>query len=270
MAQVDGSRRRVVGTAPRDEPDGKNLGTAERLFAAFERVYVINLPVRSDRRQDIAGQLARIGLGFAHPRVRLFDAIRPEDPGPFPGVGVRGCFLSHLAVLREAAHGGLGAFLLLEDDVDFAPDIAARLGPLCAELAGTDWAVFYGGYAESPGGAPIAGARRLLEVDPACGILLAHCVGFRGPAIREAADYLELILGRPAGDPAGGPMHVDGAYSWYRRAHPGRRTVAAVPPVATQRPSPSDIAARIWFDRIVLFRPALLWLRTLKRRFAVR
>jgi glycosyl transferase, family 25 len=239
-------------------------GGGEALLTVFDRICVINLAERTDRRAEMARALARIGLGFDHPRVSLVAAERPADPGPFPGIGVRGCFLSHLGVLRAAARDGLGAVLVLEDDLDFPADIAARLPPLAAALGRLDWALFYGGWAEPPGTEPLPGAPGLVAADPARAILLAHCVGFRGPAIAEAADYLAAMLGRPLGDPEGGPMHVDGAYSWYRRAHPHRLTVAAVPAIGFQRPSRSDIAPRAWFDRIGALAPLVRAARRVK------
>lgn len=69
-------------------------------------------------------------------------------------------------------------------------------------------------------------------------------------AIARLVPYLQAMLERPSGDPAGGPMHVDGAYSWFRRAHPDLRTVLATPPLGYQRPSRTDVHALRWFDRL--------------------
>ncbi len=55
-------------------------------------------------------------------------------------------------------------------------------------------------------------------------------------------DYLEAMLQRPKGSPDGGPMHVDGAYSWFRRAHPEVAAYVCTPSVAQQRSSRSDIS----------------------------
>jgi hypothetical protein len=77
------------------------------LLDYFDRIYVINLPARTDRKREMEEQLARIGLSFAHPRVSLFAAIRPHEPGGFDTIGARGCFSSHLEVLRDAHRRGL-------------------------------------------------------------------------------------------------------------------------------------------------------------------
>jgi hypothetical protein len=50
---------------------------------AFERIAVINLPYRQDRRVEIAAQLARVGLKLGEPPVQLFEAVRPTDAGGF-------------------------------------------------------------------------------------------------------------------------------------------------------------------------------------------
>ena len=122
------------------------MSPADRLFQSFERIYVLNLPDRTDRRAEMAGELARIGTGYGDPRVRLFPAIRPDDPAGFPSIGARGCFLSHLALLREARDAGLGRILILEDDCDFMRGIGSRLPAVLDALDAERWAIFYGGY----------------------------------------------------------------------------------------------------------------------------
>ncbi|MBC7483864.1 MAG: LPS biosynthesis glycosyltransferase, partial [Rhizobacter sp.] len=81
-----------------------------------------------------------------------------------------------------------------------------------------------------------------------------HFIGFQGEAIAAAAAYLAAMLERPPGDPDGGPMHVDGAYSWFRRAHPEFQTVLAVPPLGYQRASRTDIHDLAWFDKLPVVR----------------
>lgn len=68
----------------------------------IEKLYVINLERRTDRRREILAELDQIGWNEALDRFAFFPAISPDNPGPFPNVGVRGCFLSHLGVLKRA------------------------------------------------------------------------------------------------------------------------------------------------------------------------
>jgi glycosyl transferase family 25 len=66
----------------------------------FEQVRIVNLVDRPDRRREVIAELDRIG-GMA-PNISFYDAHRPDDTGGFPSLGARGCFESHLAVLRSA------------------------------------------------------------------------------------------------------------------------------------------------------------------------
>src|SRR4051794_24805493 len=83
-------------------------------FDMFEQVRIINLVDRADRRREMAQQLQR--LGGMPPNTSFFEAHRPASTGEFPSVGARGCFESHLAVLRAARSGAAETLLLLEDD----------------------------------------------------------------------------------------------------------------------------------------------------------
>lgn len=224
---------------------------------------VINLPYRHDRRREFAEQLARIGTGFDNPKVQLFDAIRPDDAAGFPTIGTRGCYLSHLGVLRQTLAEGREQVLICEDDLDFTPDMLARLPALTERLAVGDWSFFYGGYAEAPKGLRLTPG--LLQADPAQGIVCAHFYAVRGPAIAALAAYLEIILTRAPGDPAGGPMHVDGAISRFRAEHPDFTTLVTVPEIGVQRSSRTDIHALRWFDRWPLVRDLSGMLRRWRR-----
>lgn len=224
---------------------------AERLFASFDRLYILNLPGRADRRREMAGELARIGTSFDDPRVRLFPASRPVDPGGFPNIGAHGCFLSHLAILREARHLGCHAILILEDDCDFAAGIETLLPPALDMLDVLGFDIFYGGYDLAAGaGAADTAATPLMLADCAAPIRTTHFLAFGRTAIAALIPYLEAMLARPPGSPEGGPMHVDGAYSWFRAHRCDLSTWLARPPLGHQRPSRTDIAPPGRLDRL--------------------
>lgn len=208
------------------------------LRSLFDRVYVINLPDRSDRRREMTAQLALIGLQD-DPLVQFFPAVRPPDRGEFGSVGERGCFLSHLGALKDAVANGHRSILILEDDVDWTPAALAR-GAQLNDLRQTDWAFLHGGRGHDRAAAD--GVISLVALAPEQELLLGHFIGLRGEVIGRMVDYLEAMLQRPAGSPEGGPMHVDGAYSWFRRAHPDVAAYVCVPSVAQQRSSRSDIS----------------------------
>jgi glycosyl transferase family 25 len=198
------------------------------VFAPFDMIRVINLPERKDRRREMMQELAALGLA-TDPRVAFFPAIRPADAGSFASIGARGVYQSQLTILREAAERGCSV-LILEDDCAFSP-IARDFD------FGGDWDIFYGGYyATDP--------ENLADSD----IIGAHMMGFSAQGAREVCAYLDTLVWDGEHPP------IDGAYVRFRRAHPETPTRFAVPPLANQRPSRSDIADLRFFDRLPLLR----------------
>lgn len=227
----------------------------------FSRIFIINLANRADRRAEISEQLGLVGLSFNSPNVSLFEAIRPADAGGFDSIGARGCFMSHLGVLREAM--SLDNLLILEDDLDFVPNIDPLVRNAIARLP-ADWGIFYGGSFTdlAPSGLP------LTQVPPPTSLRNAHFVAFNGPVIAPLVTYLEAILLRPPGHIDGGPMHVDGAYSRFRAENPEMKVFAAIPELGYQRPSRTDIHTLKWFDRTPLVKEAVQFIR--RRRAAMK
>ena len=90
------------------------------------------------------------------------------------------------------------------------------------------------------------------------------CAEGEHAALLEAAAYLGAMLERKPGDPLGGPMHVDGAYNWFRRAHAHHIAVAAVPELGYQRASRTDIHDLRWFDRWPGVRAAVAVIRRIR------
>jgi glycosyl transferase family 25 len=231
----------------------------------FDRVYVINLSSRPDRRREMQTQLERIGLSLNAPDVVLFEAIKPVDPAGFPTLGARGCFMSHLAVLREARDKGLASVLILEDDLNFCDDFVAKFAAVAAGLACNSWGLWYGSYQlDAP---PPGSVASCVRADPALAIGTSALLAVNGPQIAPLVQYLEAMLRRPAGDPAGGPMHIDGAYCWYRLAHPEAATWLATPPLGFQRSSRTDVHALRWFDRAGWAAVVVSALRRLQNRW---
>src|SRR5262249_35421747 len=104
-------------------------------------VFIINLEHRTDRRAAMQRELSRVDWPG-----EFFPAIRTPSAGGFPSVGARGCFLSHLEVLRKARALGVRRLVILEDDLNFAPDLAARWTSAISELEGLKWSIFYPGH----------------------------------------------------------------------------------------------------------------------------
>ena len=177
---------------------------------------------------------------LGHARVAFFEALSLDDPGLFLRRGSHGNFRSRLPLLEEAAAAGQ-SILILEDDCDFLfPDIASYVMP-------DEWDVFYGGYA---------------ALDPAnpaeSDIIGSHFMGFSPRAAAAAATYLTAYLradfvpdAKAAAEPGFNPAirpPIDGAFVWFRHAHPELRTVFAH--LGVQRPSRTDIGDQRWFDKV--------------------
>lgn len=233
------------------------------LLDCFERIYVINLPERADRRAEISAQLAKVGLSWNSPAVQLYPAIRPTHRGEFSTIGARGCFLSHLAVLKDAYQRGVASLLILEDDVDFSPQLASDWPAVRDALQSAPWALFYGGHVvDTP---PPAERSATWWIAPEAAVQTAHFLGLKRSALEALVPYLEAMLERKAGDAAGGPMHVDGAYSWFRSEHPALQTLASVHQLGKQRASRTDIHNLRWFDRWRGVRSVAQAMRQLRR-----
>lgn len=160
------------------------------MLERFERVVVVNLPSRRDRRRGTERELARIG----HPRgAAFFPAIRPAEAGGFGSVGEHGAYLSHLAVWRAAL--GARSLLVLEDDVAFVPDFAARAG-LVAELP-EEWDVFYGGHMQLPELRREWTETGLVPIDPLVEFIGLHCYAVSGRALPGLVAAAEAFLTRP-------------------------------------------------------------------------
>lgn len=191
----------------------------------FDAIYLINLPSRRDRRAQMRAQLFKVGIDPDAAPVRFFDAIRPDEAAGFPTLGARGCFLSHVGVLREAREAGHARILVLEDDLDFSDDFVHRFASLAPELDRLAWDFCYlGALSVTPD--PGQGSA-LAVLPPDSSVIGTHMLALTAPVIERLVPYLEAMQARPAGDAAGGPMHVDGAYFWFRRANPHVRAVLA-------------------------------------------
>ncbi len=234
----------------------------------FDRAYVINLPERRDRQAEMRQQLEQVGLRLGE-QVALFPGIRPAERGHFESIGARGCFLSHLAVLEDAVKRASSRIVLFEDDLNFSRDFPRRIDELLRGLACIPWSIFYGGHRIH--GAPLdVTANGLSSVPPATEVVTTHFMAFQGAAIRRVADLLRLFADRPAGDPSGGAMHVDGAYNWYRKLNPGDVALAAVPELGYQRSSRTDVHPLGRIDRTPLLKGTIAKLRGIKNRVASR
>lgn len=193
------------------------------LIGCFDTIRIINLESRPDRLAQMKGEIDRLGLS-GDSRIAFFKAIRPVDKGDFTSVGARGVYESQLAILKEAARKQQSV-LILEDDCDFTSD--ARY-----YITHVDWDIVYGGYEAS-------NPDDLYKSD----IIGAHMMGFSAYGARIVSAYLDKLAYTGIHPP------IDGAYVWFRRAHPEVLVHFAQPALAHQRPSRTDIAGLTFYDR---------------------
>lgn len=231
------------------------------LIQHFQRCYIVNLPERADRRREMNAELQRAGLRADGKRIRYFRAVRPADTGEFPSLGARGCFLSHLGILKEAIADGLDKVLVMEDDLALDPRIVAAPDTMLRRLQAADWDFAYFGHVEpsAVGAAPGWQETRIP-------LATTHFYALSGRVLQPLHDHLEACLQRPSGHPLGSPMHVDGAYSLFRMQHPEFVTLMATPSLGGQRSSRSDIFPNKWYDRLPFTRHLAGVARAIKNR----
>ena len=229
------------------------------MFDRFDRLFVINLPSRTDRRAETETELARTG----DTRAVFFDATRPRDEGKFRSIGEHGCYMSHLAILQNNV--GCKNLVVMEDDVSFTPDLI-RAEQVLASLP-VDWDLFYAGHEQLSAHKSQWDGEGVVRVAPHVKLIGLHCYLVNGGAIGKLAAFFQLLLSRQRGDPAGGPMPADGALNWAReQLH--LKTYAAVPQICFQRSSRTDIGQKKWFDDLPAFRGVVDSGRKLKNRLS--
>lgn len=233
---------------------------AQTFLNCFDKVFVVNLPERTDRRKAIQSELEWIGASDRD-KVEIFPAVKPTEPGGFPSIGARGCFMSHLEILRKARDAGMRRILIIEDDLMFNNSLKKYQQAVAQHMATDGYDIAYLGHmVESRN----SGAMQFETYEKP--LMQSHFIAFRGDAIPRLVAFFETMLQRPPGHPDGGPMHVDGAYSTFRAQNPDVVTHIAMPNLGFQRPSPSDIAGFRWFDKMA----GLKELSALARRVRVR
>ena len=116
-----------------------------KLSEAFERVVIINLPFKQDRRQRLEKHLEDCQI--ADPKAVRWERAICGDWTPPPawwgaGHGAWGCLMTHLRIGQDAIHDALASYCVLEDDVVFHPRAPEMLGAFMQEVP-QDWGQVY-------------------------------------------------------------------------------------------------------------------------------
>ncbi|MCP9759254.1 glycosyltransferase family 25 protein [Aquitalea sp. S1-19] len=233
-----------------------------KLTDLVERIYVINLPERTDRRRQLGAELRRHGLNWCAGQIICWPAQRPVDAQGFPTPGTRGCFLSHLAALEDASELNSGYVLVLEDDAALLPTLPAALEELALVLANERPELLYLGHCRQEGVAHPLGP----SFQPCLNAIEgAHAYLVDVQLLPALLAYLRDCLTRPPGHPDGGCLHYDAALTLFRRRTPNCKTWIATPALIEQRYSRSDIQPSWWYDRWPIFRTLVASLRKIKQ-----
>jgi glycosyl transferase, family 25 len=231
----------------------------------FDRAYIINLSDRADRRRQVKREFRRIGIDVPSDKVRFYTATRPTEKGPFPDVGMRGNFSSHRNVLDLAQRDGLRNVLVFEDDISFRSVEPSFEHKLMTQLAQEDWDVVYFGYLK-PSDQGLTGPLAPWQGETMGG----HFYAVNGRFIGTMLQYMHDCEARPRGDPDGGPMLADAAYSHARFVIPGVKVLLSVPNLAHQRNSRTDVHPTPAFDKIAWLAPLLRGARSIKHKLRMR
>ncbi len=227
----------------------------------FDRIYVVNLPERTDRRRRVMAQIQQAGLGAFPGKVELFPAVKVGDADGFMNAGLRGCFLSHYTIIQRAKAAGLKRVLVVEDDLVIPSAFRESEAGVVEALETQDWGFAYLGHV-----LPATRQQFPAVMEEHRGpVLQTHFYGVNGPVFDRLLEYMHGVLTWPRHDPRGSRISPDGAFSMFRDLNPDVRTLVAQPNLGEQGSSASDIMPR-WFDRIGWLRPIIASARNLKYR----
>lgn len=82
-------------------------------FDLFEGIVYINLEHRKDRKENLLGELSRLGAAHAERIPAIYEPLN----------GAKGCYLSHIMALELAEKRGWKEVLILEDDCVFGQNV---------------------------------------------------------------------------------------------------------------------------------------------------
>lgn len=195
----------------------------------FDRVVVLSLERRPDRRAEVIRQLEPMRGEWGEPVI--FNAIDghrlPVPNGWQGGAGSFGCSLSHRRILEAAILDRVGSLLICEDDLALPVDAAERWRDFAAKLP-ADWdGIMLGGEMMLRYGKPAEVAPGVVRVSAAA---RTHCYAVRGRYLKSLYRHLSST--------AGHCDHRAMEIQW------GHKIYAPVPFIAAQGEGLSDISGQ--------------------------
>jgi glycosyl transferase, family 25 len=194
------------------------------------KLYGLTTTDRPDRARRLTRELQRTGLDF-----HIHRADRPAENFGFASVGLYGCFLSHLACLRQARADGVDIAIVVEDDAVIMKTANRAITDLPLQLGAVEWKVIHLGYlAKSPAyRQSVSLVTKNIARSSGWEVVGAHFYAVRADALDSLIDNCEQRLG-----PNGHRIASDGVINEYLRDQRADLLVA-LPCLAHQAPSPS-------------------------------
>lgn len=184
----------------------------------FDKIYCVNLDKRTDKWTDCEKEFAKHGL-----TVERFSAVDgntlPKHPTLIPGE--LGCSMSHAAILKDIAEKGYKRTLILEDDVEFIPNLQEYFAENVRHVP-DDWQMLYfgGNHLNPP-----------QPLNKAVGkITKTYTTSHYAVTLPFAGAVYKRI--------ESSSVQVDVLYTQFQ---PGSNSYVFNPPIAWQRPCVSDI-----------------------------
>lgn len=226
----------------------------------FERTYIINLPERLDRREDMIQELYDIRADLIPGKVDFFPASKPNNWKHFPNRGSLGCYLSHLSILKQVHQEGLENVLIIEDDLALSKRFKRVSNELSNCLNNVDWDIIFLGFFPYKGltlhdyyqsDSKIIYQSRSLTLkateNPTQG---THFYAVNQRVYGKLISFLDDLLEKRLNDPSFteesklGKLdgaYLDTAYFLFRKQHPEVKALILCPMLGWQRNSRSDI-----------------------------
>jgi glycosyl transferase, family 25 len=207
-------------------------------------VFLINLDRSRKRLQHMALQASRLGLAFeripAIEGANVPDWLRSEFDSPHAmSAGEVGCYASHLVVAQQIVARGLPYAVVLEDDVELAPDFKAIIRA-AIDAVPTGWHLIHASSVfKAPviSVGPLPNRTRLIQYTRMPVNTAAYVVSNRGARKRLSP----MVRSRP--------VDMDNRYAWLQRLE----IFGVYPAPAEQRQDfPSEIGntarrgSRVW------------------------
>lgn len=115
---------------------------------AFDRVVVLNLPYKQDRKQRLTANMQATGIADLSKVVWQPAVSGDKMPPPAwwnAGNGAWGCLMSHVMAVQQAAIDGINSILILEDDAVFDPESPYLLSALHRQWPSQWGQIYLGG-----------------------------------------------------------------------------------------------------------------------------